>query len=75
VTDSGYSEKGAAWLGFGAEAVPVHDGAIQEAEWERTERLCLISKFGWSRPNPRVMLGVALAAAALAALAMTVGLR
>jgi hypothetical protein len=54
----GRSKRYADWLSLGTETAPMRNGATQEAEKERAERLLLISQSHWPSANLRVMLGV-----------------
>jgi hypothetical protein len=47
--NNGRNQRPADWLSLGAETVPLQDGATQEAERERIERLRLISDSVWLR--------------------------
>jgi hypothetical protein len=58
VKDSGHSERGADWLSFGAEVVPLRDSFTQEVERERTKRLHLIEVSKWRQGD--LTLGIAL---------------
>lgn len=57
--NNGRDQRPADWLSLGAETVPLQDGATQEAERERAERLRLISDSGWLRAT-HIMRGITL---------------